>query len=544
MKQIILEDPEVRLNIIRHIFGVDKYKRIRENLSILLVYIKDKIKELQLEIRNLDQDKFVLGEKKNSVIDIDIKIDSANAKFFDCRSKRKIIESETEEINLKVREKEQFEKEVEKTKIQIASKNESLLKINKELLDISNTLSEVKEMFNEKTYNTLISNILEKRKLLDVLNAKYIDIAGNISSLEKNKADNFEKKDRVFNISFCPTCLQNVSYAHKHNILNETEGRIVELSKQIEVMQKDRDNLISEIDVEKKSLSIMDEEKMVLEILRSKTDYLDKSKKKLIDLEKEKVALEKDIALLSNHMDSLKGDILSFSRFLTLLKRKQDELKLAFVEEKNAEILLAELKKEKEITLSAIADMEAKVRDKEKLRDKLNSLIELNNWLSSQFSNLVDFTERNVLMKIRFDFSQLFGEWFKMLVSDDSFEVRLDENFTPLLIQSDIEMDYSFLSGGERTAVALAYRLALNQTINSVLSQIKTRDIVMLDEPTDGFSETQIDKIRDVLGELNARQLIIVSHEQKIEGFVDNIIRLKKEADVSSTDNNLKISQP
>jgi len=32
MKQIVLEDSETRLNIIRHIFGVDKYKRIRENL--------------------------------------------------------------------------------------------------------------------------------------------------------------------------------------------------------------------------------------------------------------------------------------------------------------------------------------------------------------------------------------------------------------------------------------------------------------------------------------------------------------------------------
>ena len=115
-----------------------------------------------------------------------------------------------------------------------------------------------------------------------------------------------------------------------------------------------------------------------------------------------------------------------------------------------------------------------------------------------------------------------------MLVSD-FFNVRLSEDFTPIVEQQDYEIDYAYLSGGERTAIALAYRLALNQVINSFLSKIKTRDLVILDEPTDGFSEQQLDKMRGVLEELNVSQLIIVSHEQKIESFVENVIRFKKE---------------
>jgi exonuclease SbcC len=65
------------------------------------------------------------------------------------------------------------------------------------------------------------------------------------------------------------------------------------------------------------------------------------------------------------------------------------------------------------------------------------------------------------------------------------------------------------------------------------LSRIKTRDLVILDEPTDGFSDQQLDKMRGVLDQLNVKQLIIVSHEQKIETFVDNIIKLKKEQGLS-----------
>jgi len=61
------------------------------------------------------------------------------------------------------------------------------------------------------------------------------------------------------------------------------------------------------------------------------------------------------------------------------------------------------------------------------------------------------------------------------------------------------------------------------------MSKIKTRDLVILDEPTDGFSEQQLDKMRDIFQQLDVRQLIIVSHEQKIEGFVENVIKFKKE---------------
>ena len=116
----------------------------------------------------------------------------------------------------------------------------------------------------------------------------------------------------------------------------------------------------------------------------------------------------------------------------------------------------------------------------------------------------------------------------------ESFNVYVRDDFTPVIEYQDYEIDYPYLSGGERTAVALAYRLALNQTINSFLSKIKTQGIIILDEPTDGFSETQITKMRDIFEELNVAQLIIVSHEQKIESFVDNIIRIVKDLDTSS----------
>jgi len=42
--------------------------------------------------------------------------------------------------------------------------------------------------------------------------------------------------------------------------------------------------------------------------------------------------------------------------------------------------------------------------------------------------------------------------------------------------------------------------------------------------------------LREILEELDVGQLIIVSHEQKIEGFVQNVIKLKKENGASGTE--------
>ena len=61
--------------------------------------------------------------------------------------------------------------------------------------------------------------------------------------------------------------------------------------------------------------------------------------------------------------------------------------------------------------------------------------------------------------------------------------------------------------------------------------------VLILDEPTDGFSSEQLDKVRDVLDKLNLRQTIIVSHESKIETFVQNVIRITKEGERSGVQN-------
>ena len=64
------------------------------------------------------------------------------------------------------------------------------------------------------------------------------------------------------------------------------------------------------------------------------------------------------------------------------------------------------------------------------------------------------------------------------------------------------------------------FNASFNSLVN--LNDPVNQDYILSDGPI--FDLFKRDKMRDVLNQLNVKQLIMVSHEQKIEGFVDNDI--------------------
>ncbi len=155
-------------------------------------------------------------------------------------------------------------------------------------------------------------------------------------------------------------------------------------------------------------------------------------------------------------------------------------------------------------------------------------------WFEDYLIKLTGTIERHFMVELRQRFNPRFRDWFNLLIEDELLKVKIDDTFTPIIEQEGYEAEYENLSGGESASVALAYRLALNKVINTLVEEIKSKDIIILDEPTDGFSNDQLDKIRDIVAELEIPQTIIVSHEPKVESYVENIIRIRKEGGISN----------
>src|SRR5207247_7311748 len=104
---------------------------------------------------------------------------------------------------------------------------------------------------------------------------------------------------------------------------------------------------------------------------------------------------------------------------------------------------------------------------------------------------------------------RLFQKWFMSLLELGDIAVGIDDAFTPMIKHNGLELDVNSLSGGEKTSVALAYRLALNMMVKKACNALNS-NLLILDEPTDGFSHQQLNRLRDVLEDLNCEQVVLV----------------------------------
>ena len=126
--------------------------------------------------------------------------------------------------------------------------------------------------------------------------------------------------------------------------------------------------------------------------------------------------------------------------------------------------------------------------EKKASSDKLNEYLI---WVQDYFLPTLELVEKQVMLNHNQEFNAQFQKWFGMLVDDPGKQAKVDEEFTPVIQQDGLDQDVSYLSGGEKTSVALAYRLALNSVVRKESSGLES-NLLILDEPTDGFSKEQL----------------------------------------------------
>ncbi len=178
-----------------------------------------------------------------------------------------------------------------------------------------------------------------------------------------------------------------------------------------------------------------------------------------------------------------------------------------------------------------IAEIYKKVDFLRKKYEELQYMDIMARWLDECFIPSLDTIETYVMKTINEGFAHQFQKWFNLLVDSPDIMVELDECFAPLIHQNGHRMEVDTLSGGEKTAVAMAYRLALNEVIKRLADM--DDNLLILDEPTDGFSKEQMYQLKHVFDGLSASQVIIVSHEKELEGFVEFTCKVIKEGDCS-----------
>lgn len=520
MKHILLEGREERLALLRKVFDIDKYALIVQNAGMYTKALRERKRALDLVLGDLEEKKTRAENLSKEISDVKSNREKSEQELVKARA-------QVEEAKIKLAEAEKKRNEAEKLKAQVQTIKARMA------VQESQMVSQKKEIELITIQQQGLVVVPEKPKmssqdLSKQIMEKELELRNHLNSSTQAivlKQQAKQTVDKVKALAQCPTCLQNVTDDHKASIVKREQEKMDAAQAQEQSVKEHVQKIEGEINLIRKQMDEtrkVEQEIALAELKRSQAQAI--SKRKEI-LEKNQFVIIDELAAQKKTLAESEEKARSLDTAQYDKARKEAE-SIVFAE-RNASIVHASILQKEEQMTKQLALLAKDIEQKERGKRQLEKTQNVHHWLTDYFVPLMEVMEKHVMAKIHHEFDALFQQWFSMLV-EDLMTARLDESFTPVVQQNGYDMDISHLSGGERTACALAYRLALNKTINAVISSIRTKDLLILDEPTEGFSTEQLDKMRDVIAQLDLRQIIIVSHEQKVEGFADKVIRLEK----------------
>jgi len=533
MKRILLESKEDRLHVLRKIFDIDKYKRIQENCTLFLKHLRseariyeerleeyeDKITEKENKEKELREIKSIFNSVQEELDNIKHKARESRDKIENFESKIRIFNEIKNELSLVNNNYEHLLRE--------KNKNEDKLRI------LKNEIKDFKEENFENVKTAVQNKINFLHNALNENEAKLTDIRNRISVFNSNQMNANYIKNKIKNIDECPTCYQKVTSEYKERIFKAQDEKILEFKKEAEYLINLEMECFEIVNNNKKEIEDLRKKLMEIEAGRIRQENILKKKEEIIEFEDNLENIKEKLFGLLNQKEELNKKIQENTSLEETFRKAKMEYEEISNEEKNVEIKKTEVNEKIKFFNEIVNKLNFEIERLNALKIKLDKLKNIETWLDKHFSNLMNAIEKSIMYKLYNDFNELFKKWFAIIIDNENLKVELDEEFTPKIIQSDYDINYTDLSGGEKTAVALAYRLSLNQVLNNLAGEIKTKDLLILDEPTDGFSSEQLDRVRVVLDELNMKQIIIVSHEAKIESFVDKVLKFQKKEHVS-----------
>ncbi len=377
----------------------------------------------------------------------------------------------------------------------------------------------------EKEKNALTDNLNQTNEVIKKVEVKIKEIEKDLEIKSKKLIDSENKKK----LKLDDLIKEIESFTLISNELTKLTSQYALLEKEITNKSQEQIQVLSYIE----KLSPVEQE--ITELEKRKETSLE-----LIRNYKDALNLKNDLEELNNkknafiiNINALKESQKKYSGIESEKQKINQELTLISGEIIKKEREEAEKSKELELLANDIKRVNKEIEDKKRYIHIKEKLEKVSNWIDNYFIGLMETMEKEFMESLRLQFESYFSKWLENLLEGNEIEVSIDEDFTPILRQEGFDADYESLSGGERTSVALAYRLALNRVINNLVDEIKTQDLIILDEPTDGFSRKQLDRVRDVLDMIGMNQVIIVSHEPEIESYVDHVLRVTKRDGIS-----------
>jgi len=386
--------------------------------------------------------------------------------------------------------------------------------------------AEIEDLGNaSKGFEARLRDLESKRASLDETQLDYERTGRKLAALEqtsklleKTRSELDELKSRISSLH---DALQNKEYSSSERIeLANLIAKKQEMSEPLKEYDGLRGELqrLDSLEVERRYLSAQEKAKREAATLT------------LIQTEEESLSrVEYSIEEKSKEISERRAELEALEPMIFHYSKMKDAIAELRQQRERARTTYDSLSSALAINSKNLEELEKEVVELKKRQESANRSKTLATWLETLFLPTISEIETYVLDTINEEFERMFERWFSILIEEGDIEVKLDERFTPLVVQSGYDLDIESLSGGERTAVALAYRLALNFMVRKA-SEAASTNLLILDEPTEGFSKEQVYRLRNVFEELDSDQIILVSHERDLETMADRVYRVEKVA--------------
>ncbi|MCW4008954.1 MAG: SMC family ATPase, partial [Candidatus Bathyarchaeota archaeon] len=518
MKAILWMNAEERMQTLRKAFRIEDYRVARDNALQIARMLERQESELKGKAADLPLKQRELEEKKQ----LAAKSQSEVEMFMKEKAK---LEQEAAALKQRVHE--------HRLKVNMLSGAAETARLLKER--IAKNASKIEQLRLEKA--KLQSKISQEESRIEVLKAAQKPTDKSKEDLEVERDGFLAYKDQLQQIigaakskledyqlirekGECPTCDRPVDPAIFEVQVNQKRAELQKLEEQL----AEANSKISAVEVLMKKLA--EYERIQQDILVIEQRLLE-YKAQISRVTSEEAAVEHESFEAEKMLNEAVSAMSEHQKLCVELAGLEQLL-----EEKNREIIVVGNKQSAaaaslQMLQQEIQRVQREITEKAGYAAKAQQFRSIIIWLTDYYAPSVETIERNVLAGLHEEFNEHFKRWFSILIDDQTKDAYVDENFTPIVTQDNYEQDVAYLSGGEKTSVALAYRLALNSVMRSTLQNAQV-DLLILDEPTDGFSREQLYKVRDILDELKLPQIIIVSHERELESFADNILQVQK----------------
>lgn len=420
--------------------------------------------------------------------------------------------------------------------------------------ELGDLYREIKELEREVESNDSPDKILQE---YEEVNKRLSELTGKLGELRK-QAKQFAM---LLEQGLCPTCKRPVDRK--------------ELTEHVGLHQAEIKETEAEADAQKARLKVLEAQRKVAETIKQKRERLTFLRERARDV-RSRILNEP----VGDRIETLESELRNFKRVRSIVlkaseferidsdlneKRRQldeaaseldgvsadkraleSELKDKMVLLRETEEYLSNLKRETSQLQSRYNDSVGKMGElqktvgdlKRRFEDYVADVTRLNDLkpLIDTTSSLVKYfremlpkalaqLESDKLSAVQRDIRIKTKEYFGLLMQDEDRGVEL-KDFAPCMTRrvNGQWQTISQPSGGERSSLALAYRLALSYVARRY--QGIGVGFIILDEPTDGFSEEQLKNFRSTLDRVEAEQLIIVTHHTALESLGGGVIKV------------------